>query len=213
MSPSLVSKLLSQLRSQPDQQPLPVCTWSAHAPQSGLSKSPFPRQYYSLSATPTAAGELLLFGGKRNGTWSDDLYVISTRNFSTTLLQTSGEVPGPRGGHKAALTSTNLLIWGGDSGDRLLDDSLRVLNLGTSYLLMSRPTSADQRSCSPVSREWTRIVANGPGPCGRYRHTVTMVGSKLFIFGGQLYYGNFLNDMWALDLNSRAIAHCCSKPF
>ena len=27
-------------------------------------------------------------------------------------------------------------------------------------------------------------MVNGPGPIGRYGHAVTMVGSKLFFFGG-----------------------------
>jgi hypothetical protein len=60
-------------------------------------------------------------------------------------------------------------------------------------------------SCIPVSREWTRIVVNGPspGPGGRYYHTMTLVGSKLFIFGGLSPKG-YLNDIWALDLN------CCT---
>lgn len=158
--------------SQQDQQPQPVCKWSAHAPQSGSSTSPFPRYYHALSATATAAGELFLFGGYINTISSDDLYVISTRDFSTTLLRASGEVPSPRGAHDAALTSTDLLIWGGKRGysnadvlNRPLDDSLRLLNLGTSSILMSRPTPADQSVlCSSISRvdphrdqwPWTR---------------------------------------------------------
>jgi hypothetical protein len=55
-------------------------------------------------------------------------------------------------------------------------------------------------------------VVNGPGPSGRYYHTVTLVGSKLFIFGGKIGRTT-LNDMWAFDLNTRTIVHYCSDPF
>ena len=92
-----------------------------------------------MSATPT--GELFLFGGHKHGSESpsNDLYVISTRDYSTTLLQTSGDVPSPRYGHRAVLTGTSLLIWGGKTNlgnqnaeDQTYDDSLYLLNLGTS---------------------------------------------------------------------------------
>jgi hypothetical protein len=50
------------------------------------------------------------------------------------------------------------------------------------------------------------------GPEGRYYHAVMMVGSKLFVFGGEIY-GEYLNDMLAFDLNSRTFAYCCFDPF
>ncbi|KAF8502091.1 hypothetical protein F5888DRAFT_1168599 [Russula emetica] len=174
--------LANGLASQSTQQPRPVCTWSLHAPQSGPSPFPFPRSGHTLTAT--AAGELFLFGGWVHGRASSDLYMFSTRDFSTTLLQTSGEVPTPRSRHGAALIGTTLLICGGktNSGDQhvLGHDSLYLLNL--------------------VSREWTRVVVNGPGPNGCLYYTTTVVGTKLIVFGGKIG-GKIINDMWTLDLN------------
>jgi hypothetical protein len=134
------------LASQSTQQPRPVCSWSAHAPQSGSSPLPFPRSGHTLTATATAAGELFLFGGWVHDCASSDLYVFSTRDFSTTLLQTSGEVPTPHAAYGAALIGTTLLICGGTnfSDQNVLNhDSPYLLNLGTSVLLMSSPASAD----------------------------------------------------------------------
>jgi hypothetical protein len=55
-------------------------------------------------------------------------------------------------------------------------------------------------------------VVNGRGTGGRYYHTVTIIRSELFVFGG-VKGGKSLNDVWALDLNSRTIPHRCSVPF
>ena len=45
-------------------------------------------------------------------------------------------------------------------------------------------------------------MVNGPEPRARRFHTTTVVGSKLFVFGGSIG-GKVVNDMRTLDLNSR----------
>jgi len=114
--------------------------WSAHAPPSGQSLSPLLRDSHTLS-TSASAEELILFGGfvNRSLSPSNDLYVISTRDFSTTLLKTSGDVPSPRYGHAAVFTGNILLIWGGfarqqNAPEQTNDDSFYLLNFGTSDL-------------------------------------------------------------------------------
>ena len=133
----------SQSQSQSRQQPLP---WSAHTPPSGQRPSPFDRRLHAMSTGATATGELFLFGGYvySSNSPSNDLYVISARDFSTTLLSTSGDIPSPRFSHQAVLTSTALLIWGGttDSSDRNDDDYLYLLNLGTSDLFHVKTRSS-----------------------------------------------------------------------
>jgi galactose oxidase-like protein len=174
----------SQSQSHPQspqqkQRPHPVYPWSAHAPPSGRSLSPFPLLSHAHSTTATSAGELFLFGGYfRTGpgssdySTSNDLIVFSTRDFSTTFLRNSGEVPSPRLGHAAVLTNTTLLIWGGrappgfrDVPNQHEDDSFYLLNLGTSNLLISKPTAADRNFFAFQYREsglasWSMV----PGP-------------------------------------------------
>jgi hypothetical protein len=125
-----------------NQQPKLVCTWSE--PQSGSSPS-LRRRWHTLTATANAASELLLFGGLGDSGANSDVYVFSTRDFSPTLLQTSGEVPTPRWAHCAALIGTKILICGGvaSGGRELNHDSLYLLNLGTSDPFMSSPSPAD----------------------------------------------------------------------
>jgi Galactose oxidase, central domain len=130
------SHLQSPLKKRQSQ---PVGPWSAYTPPFGQSPSPFLRDAHALSTSATAAGELFLFGGLAHSrSPSNDLYVISTQDFSTTLLQTSGDVPSPRYGHRAVLTSTILLIWGGtknlsgEKSEHQSSDSFYLLNLGTS---------------------------------------------------------------------------------
>jgi Galactose oxidase, central domain len=124
---------------------LPPTFLSNNAPPSGPSPSPFPRYGHALPATATGAGELFLFGGLVHESARNDLYVFSTRDLSAAYLQTSGDIPSPRVGHAGALVSSVLLIWGGDTntGGQVVpnerqDDSLYLLNLGASLLLMTK---------------------------------------------------------------------------
>ena len=79
------------------------------------SPSPFPRYGHALPSTATSSGELFLFGGLVRERVRNDLYLISTRELSATLLQTAGEIPSPRVGHASALVGNVFIVWGGDT--------------------------------------------------------------------------------------------------
>lgn len=105
------------------------------APPTTPSPSPFPRYGHALPATASSTGELFLFGGLVRESVRNDLYLLSTRDLSATLLQTVGEIPSPRVGHACAIVGSVLIVWGGDTkannkpGEKQ-DDALYLLNLG-----------------------------------------------------------------------------------
>ncbi|KAG5957611.1 hypothetical protein E4U58_005754 [Claviceps cyperi] len=51
-----------------------------------------------------------------------------------------------------------------------------------------------------ATRHWSRALPAGTRPSGRYGHTLNILGSKIYIFGGQVE-GLFMNDLSAFDLN------------
>lgn len=51
-----------------------------------------------------------------------------------------------------------------------------------------------------ATRQWSRALPSGPRPAGRYGHSLNIIGSKIYIFGGQVE-DNFMNDLSAFDLN------------
>ena len=112
----------------------------------GPSPSPFPRYGHSVNPlASSSSGDLCIFGGLVNDQVKNDLYVLqcppnaSTSmsggppgSVSVALVETRGEVPGPRVGHASVGVGNVLIIWGGDTKTSLTDpqdDGLYLLNL------------------------------------------------------------------------------------
>jgi hypothetical protein len=62
-------------------------------------------------------------------------------------------------------------------------------------------TARNGNSHFAATKHWSRALPQGARPTGRYGHTLNILGSKIYIFGGQVE-GFFFNDLVAFDLNS-----------
>ncbi|KAF0921213.1 hypothetical protein E2562_039319 [Oryza meyeriana var. granulata] len=96
-------------------------------------------------------------------------------------LATTGQRPGTRDSHGAALVGHRMMVFGGTNGSKKVND-LHVLDLRT--------------------KEWSKPVCKGTPPSPRESHTVTMAsGDRLVVFGGSGEgEGNYLNDVHVLDV-------------
>lgn len=148
--------------------------------------NPFPRYGAAVNAVSSKEGEVYLMGGLVNGaTVKGDLWMIEAGgNLACYPVGTTYEGPGPRVGHASLLVGNAFIVFGGDTKTDVrdkLDDTLYLLNTST--------------------RHWSRSMPPGPRPAGRYGHTLNILGSKIYVFGGQVE-GYFFNDLIAFDLNA-----------
>jgi len=143
-----------------------------------------------------------MMGGLINGSVvRGDLWMVESGggNLSCYPIATVSEGPGPRVGHASLLVGNAFIVFGGDTkmdDSDTLDDTLYLLNT-----CKSPPNMNMSRSHSAASRQWSRASPPGPRPSGRYGHTLNILGSRIFIFGGQVE-GFFFNDLIAFDLNA-----------
>ncbi|KJX96641.1 cell polarity protein (Tea1) [Zymoseptoria brevis] len=174
-----------QLRPSTDNSPYP---WSQRRLNFTVTHvNPFPRYGAAVNGSASKDGSVYLMGGLINGsTVKGDLWMVEagTQQMSCYPVATTSEGPGPRVGHASLLVGNAYIVFGGDTkmdeGD-MLDDTLYLLNTST--------------------KQWSRALPAGPRPPGRYGHTLNILGSKIYIFGGQVE-GYFFNDLVAFDLNA-----------
>ncbi|GAB1311644.1 Negative regulator of mitotic exit [Madurella fahalii] len=147
--------------------------------------SPFPRYGAAVNSVSSKEGDIYVMGGLINSsTVKGDLWLIEAgANMACYPLATTAEGPGPRVGHASLLVGNAFIVFGGDTKIEetdVLDETLYLLNTST--------------------RQWSRALPAGPRPSGRYGHSLNILGSKIYIFGGQVE-GYFMNDLSAFDLN------------
>ena len=94
-----------------------------------------------------------------------------------------------RSGHSSTAVGKRLLIFGGGS----------INETGSLFL-------NDILIFDTESSRWQMAYACGPTPAGRTKHTATLIGSKLYVFGGGDGLRLF-NDIFCLDIGMYMHTH------
>ncbi|KAF2856554.1 hypothetical protein T440DRAFT_383350 [Plenodomus tracheiphilus IPT5] len=126
--------------------------------------------------------------------------------WSSRRLNFTAGNPFPRYG--AAINATaskdgTIYLMGGLVGGATVKGDLWLTEMGNGSLACY-PISTTGDGPGPRVGHASLLVGNafiGPRPTGRYGHTLNILGSKIYIFGGQVE-GFFFNDLVAFDLNS-----------
>lgn len=190
-------------RAPPSDSPYP---WSQRRLTFTVSHTnPFPRYGAAVNASASKDGSIYFMGGLVNGsTVKGDLWMVEAGHGNVTCypVATTSEGPGPRVGHASLLVGNAFIVFGGDTkmdeGDQL-DDTLYLLN---TCKMKATPASCGRHTDEfTATKQWSRALPAGPRPPGRYGHTLNILGSKIYIFGGQVE-GYFFNDLVAFDLNA-----------
>lgn len=102
-------------------------------------------------------------------------------DFVETLID--GDRPSQRGGHSAVTAENQIVIFGGSS----YKENGEFAYYNDVYVLDTK------------QRAWHKVRCSGESPCARYGHSVELVGSRMYVFGGRGPRGP-LRDTWFLDL-------------
>ncbi|GET58069.1 hypothetical protein RIR_jg27089.t2 [Rhizophagus irregularis DAOM 181602=DAOM 197198] len=145
--------------------------------------NPFPRYGHSASQSATD-NEFFLFGGIVRGKPRNEAFVVEVNTLNVLAFVTSGDIPSSRSGHTHVNIGKNVIVFGGliDESTNNADENLYILDT--------------------ESKVWNKLSVHGTLPLARHGHSVSVVGTKMYIFGGQ-HVGRYLNDLVAFDIKTR----------
>jgi len=144
-----------------------------------LSKWPFQRYGHTVVARGSTC---YLFGGRNDEAACNLLFTFCSKTHTWSRPQVSGDIPGERDGHSAAIIGQHMYVFGGyeETVERYGQDVYR-LDLTTFT--------------------WKLMKCDGDLPVHRDFHTATSVGDMMVIFGGrstdQSSYHNLGRDFYS----------------
>ncbi|KAG8048880.1 hypothetical protein GUJ93_ZPchr0009g416 [Zizania palustris] len=114
----------------------------------------------------------------------DDRALVSSQNWA--VLSTEGNRPSPRFAHAAAIVGNKMVVFGGDSGHRLLDDT-KILNLEK----LTWDSVTPKIRPSPNSHSWKLPACKG--------HCLVPWGNSVILVGGKTEPASDHLSVWKFD--------------
>ncbi|KAH7816234.1 putative kelch repeat protein [Monocercomonoides exilis] len=158
--------------------------------------------------------DMLIFGGDNGETCMNDLHAFDLEHEKWTIVPISSSpamLPAPRTRHAAISFGNKMLIFGGEdmySGAEDGEDG-DVFNQNSADTRQSTTAKKGGEAKShyfndlymfdTVSLKWLALPSRSEEvPCPRAGHSMTLVGSSIYVFGG---FGEdqHLNDLWELN--------------
>ncbi|GIL58353.1 hypothetical protein Vafri_13410 [Volvox africanus] len=164
--------------------------WTPLETDAQAGKKPLPRYE---SAAAVLGGSMYMLGGNYGGRYLADVWALDlvTGAWSPLLLQSAGASAQedastafpPTAGHTATAWNGKLYVLGG-------------------HTKAKGSTGMSLRVVDPVARTVEQPETSGQVPTSRGGHTATLLGSKLWIIGGEDSARRALSDVHVLDLET-----------
>lgn len=168
-----------------------------------IQPNPFPRYGAAVNAVSNKEGEINLKGGLVNGSVvKRGLWMIEpdAGNLACHPISPTFKGPRPHVGHASLLVGNAFIVFGGntkmDDRDRL-EDTLYLLNTCESSLALF----VCRLLTFSATRHWSRSLSHAGRSAGLCEHTMNILGSKIYMFSGQVE-GYFFNNLIAFDLKT-----------
>ncbi|MCL7039514.1 hypothetical protein MKW94_001753 [Papaver nudicaule] len=146
-------------------------------------------------AAEIADGKLYITGGSRNGRYLSDIQVLDLRSLTWSKLKLQMEPVSDQ-----LVDNSTLEALPATSGHSLVKWGSRLLLLGGQSKELSDVVTV--RSIDPETLNCCIVKTSGKDPIARGGQSVTLVGSKLIMFGGEDSNRRLLNDIHILDLET-----------
>ncbi|XP_060071944.1 uncharacterized protein LOC132551817 [Ylistrum balloti] len=156
------------------------CEWTTFKT---LGELPLGRSSHS---TVVIGRKAYIFGGENipRVPISNIIHCLDMDTCTWSELTTTGDVPAPRNAHTATAVGHVMYVFGGRTGINMGEGSFNELY-----------------AFDTSNNVWTLLKPSGVAPTPRSFHAMTVIGNRLFVFGGCGEEGR-LNDLHSYDIEA-----------